>query len=114
MGGKGGETGNFATNHYATGIVQGVQPVALPLPSAARWVVVGRELVPRDRPLAVRIYYVTTAALAPALALWLGCFAALAFFHRETFRRLVAALRERLAHKPAPPAVEPPVEPQPQ
>ncbi|MBK7398808.1 MAG: hypothetical protein IPJ34_21565 [Myxococcales bacterium] len=113
VGGK-GEAGNFATNHYATGIVQGVQPVALPLPSAARWVVVERELVPRDRPLAVRIYYVTTAALAPALALWLGCFAALAFFHRDAFRKLVAALRARLAHKPTPPAAEPPTEPQPQ
>ncbi len=110
--GKDGETGNYAANHYAKGLVQGVQPVALPLPSAARWVVVGRELVPRDRPLAVRIYYVTTAALAPALALWLGCFAALAFFHRDTFRKLVAALRERLAHRP--PTATPPVEAQPQ
>lgn len=95
-------TGNFATNQYADAIVQGVQPVALPLPSAARWITVSRELVPKDRPLAVRVHYVTTTALLPVGALWLGCWALLLLAHRDRIRALAAAVRERLAAKPAP------------
>lgn len=94
-------TGNFATNQYADAIVQGVQPVALPLPSAARWITVSRELVPKDRPLSVRVHYVTTTALLPLGAAWLGCWALLVFVHRARLRALVAAVRARLAEKPA-------------
>lgn len=103
-------TGNFATNQYADAIVQGVQPVALPLPSAARWITVSRELVPKDRPLAVRVHYVTTTALLPVGALWLGCWALLLFVHRDRIRALVAGVRERLAAKPTAPVPPAPAE----
>lgn len=89
--------GNWQSNMHAGGLVQGVQPVALPLPSAARWVTVARELVPQDRPLRVRIYYVTSTVLAPLVALWLACLASLAFVHRRVWWTFLAGLRARPA-----------------
>ena len=106
-----GDTGNYASHRHLTGLVQGVQPVALPLPTAARWLTVSRELVPHDRPLAVRIYYVTTAALAPLAGLWLSSLFLLAFFHRGALAKLVADLRARIAAAKEPPAPEPPAAP---
>ncbi len=53
--------------------VQGVTPVALPLPSYDRAVSVSRELVTKDRPLEPTLIYVTRTALWPLLALWILC-----------------------------------------
>jgi hypothetical protein len=53
--------------------VQGITPVALPLPSYDRAVSVSRELVTKDRPLAPTLIYVTRKALWPVLILWLLC-----------------------------------------
>jgi hypothetical protein len=100
---------------YDGGIVQGVAPVALPLPAYHRSVVITRELVTRDRPLSLGLLYVTTAGLAPLIVLWLACIAWLARLYAADLRRLLRMVRERLARRPegepvAPvPAAPPPV-----
>jgi hypothetical protein len=53
--------------------VQGVTPVALPLPSYERAVSVSRELVTKDRPLEPTLIYVTRTALWPLLVIWILC-----------------------------------------
>jgi hypothetical protein len=95
------------------GIVQGVAPVALPLPAYERSVIVTRELVTRDRPLTLGLFYVTSTGLAPLFAVWLACIAWLGRLHGSDIARLVRSLRERLARQPAAdpptPAAPPPV-----
>ncbi len=90
------------------GIVQGVAPVALPLPAYERSIAITRELVTRDRPLTVHLFYVTTTGVAPLVGLWLVCLAWLLRLHAAEIARLVRVLRERLARRhetdPAPPA----------
>jgi hypothetical protein len=83
------------------GIVKGVAPVALPLPAYDHSVVVTRELVTRDRPLSLGVFYLTSAGLAPLVAAWLACIALLLRLHAPAIVRVVRALRERLARSPA-------------
>jgi hypothetical protein len=94
----GQENGRIVVN----GVAQGVAPVALPLPAYERSVVVSRELVTRDRPLTVKVVYLTSAGLAPLVGLWLACAAWLARLHIRDIARLARALRERLARRPDP------------
>lgn len=91
----------------AGGIVQGVAPVALPLPAYERSVVVSRELVTRDRPLTVGLLYVTSLGLLPLLAAWIAAVAWLARLHSSALARLLRALRTRLAASPEPDAAPP-------
>jgi hypothetical protein len=97
------------------GIVQGVAPVALPLPAYERSIVITRELVTRDRPLTLHLVYLTTAGLAPLVGLWLICLAWLLRLYSVEVVRLARVLRERLARRPEPdpappvPAAPPPV-----
>jgi hypothetical protein len=97
------------------GIMQGVAPVALPLPTYDRSVVITRELVTPDRPLTLGLVYVTSLGLVPFAVLWLACVAWLARLHGAHLARLVRALRERLARQadpdpaPAAPLAPPPV-----
>ena len=97
------------------GIVQGVAPVALPLPAYERSIVITRELVTRDRPLTLHLVYLTTTGLAPLVGLWLICLLWLGRLYSVEIARLVRALRERLARRPESdpgtqaPAAPPPV-----
>ncbi|HEY6461955.1 MAG TPA: hypothetical protein VIY73_17435 [Polyangiaceae bacterium] len=104
-----------ARSVLAGGIVQGVAPVALPLPAYERSVVVRRELVTSDRPLTIGVLYVTSLGLLPLLALWMASVAFLARLHASQLARFARAVRERLARQPEPnapapaPAAPPPV-----
>jgi hypothetical protein len=97
------------------GIVQGVAPVALPLPAYERSITITRELVTRDRPLTLHLVYITTTGLAPLVGLWLLCLAWLARLHAAEIARIARMIRERLARQPEPdpappvPAAPPPV-----
>jgi len=96
------------------GIVQGVAPVALPLPAYDRSIVITRELVTRDRPLTLRLVYVTTAGVAPLVGLWLVCLAWLLRLYSVELVRLVRLVRERLARRPeSDPATPAPIAPPP-
>jgi hypothetical protein len=98
--------GNFAAQNAGPGILRGVAPVALPLPSAHRYVGSTRELVTRERPFQPRLVYVTTLALLPFAGLWFLSIAALAFIHRAKIVAMRARLRELLAPAPAPTPAE--------
>jgi hypothetical protein len=100
----GGENGRNAQDG---GIMQGVAPVALPLPAYQRSVVVTRELVTRDRPLTVGLLYVTTTGLAPFYLVWLACIALLARVHGTLLARAARSVRERLSRQPEPDAAAP-------
>jgi hypothetical protein len=95
---RGDENGRFTVD----GIAPGVAPVALPLPAYEQSIVVTRELVTHDRPLNMRVTYVTTTGLAPLVAAWLACIAWLTRLSWPQIGRLVRAVRERLAHRPDP------------
>ena len=103
VGALGQENGRRAVG----GIVQGVAPVALPLPAYARSVVVTRELVTRDRPLSLGVVYVTMAGLAPLVVAWLACVLLLLRLHAAPIARLVRSVRERLARHPENPGETP-------
>jgi len=99
-------TGNWAAQGATNGVLRGVAPVALPLPSAADWTGATRELVTRERPFAPRIVYVTTAAVAPFAALWALSIVALIFTHRARLAAMRVRLRELLAPESAPTPAE--------
>ena len=54
-------------------MVEGVKPVALPMPHYDRQLTVSRELVTQERPLSPTLIYVTAMALYPLLLLWVCC-----------------------------------------
>lgn len=87
-------------------LLPGVAPVAMPLPSAARWVSTSRELCTPERPFHPRLVYVTTYALLPFALLWALAIAALAWLHRAELAALRDHVRKLLAPAPAdaPPA----------
>lgn len=92
--------GNFAAQTAGGGLLRGVAPVALPLPSAERYARAARELVTRERPFSPRVVYVTTTALLPFAGLWALSILALAFAHRAKIVALRARLRELIAPSP--------------
>lgn len=98
--------GNFAAQNAGPGILRGVAPVALPLPSAERYASASRELVTRERPFQPRLVYVTTLALVPLAVLWALSLAALLFLHRAKIVALRARLRELMAPAPTPTPAE--------
>ncbi|HEY3819461.1 MAG TPA: hypothetical protein VGL81_19965 [Polyangiaceae bacterium] len=108
---QGQENGRLALDG---GIVQGVAPVALPLPAYERSIVIARELVTRDRPLTLHLVYITTSGLAPLVGLWLLCLGFLARLYSAQIARISRLLRERLARRPEPDLAPPvPVAPPP-
>ena len=92
--------GNWAAQNAGGGILRGVAPVALPLPSAEHWAASSRELVTRERPFHPRVVYVTTLALLPFAGLWVLSILALLFVHRARIVALRARVRELLAPVP--------------
>lgn len=100
--GDGGERlGNFAGQLAKAGIVDGVRPVAMPLPNYDRSVTLSRELVTKDRPFKVTLFYVTDTALGLLTAMWLACALALGWSSRDRLRAWRDAIRTKLA-TPAP------------
>jgi hypothetical protein len=115
--------GDYRANPAKAGVVQGVTPVALGLPSYDHAVCTSRELVTHERAFSPSIVYVTTSALLPFGAAWLLALLLLVGSHRAEIVHLVRRVRARLAagadapaapHVPpvaAPPAPAPPAEP---
>ncbi len=62
-------------NVYFSGknVVEGVKPVALPMPQFDRQLTITRELVTHERPLSPTLIYITPIALYPLLLFWIGC-----------------------------------------
>jgi hypothetical protein len=101
-------TGNWMAQNAEGGVLEGVTPVALPLPRYDRSVSVSRELVTQQRPLVPRIYYATPWSLAPLGLLWLALAGWLVFAHRDHLRRARDWVRARF-QKRAPIPAGPPV-----
>lgn len=97
--------GNRTAQLAAGGVIEGVTPVALPLPGYSRSVSTSRELVTEQRPFQPALYYVTDWAVLPLGAIWVLCLGLLIFGFRSELSNLYRRFRERLAHPPdAPPA----------
>ena len=112
MGGNQARLGNFMAQTAAVGMIDGVRPVSLGLPTSVRQVSVSRELVTAGRPFAPTLYYVTDTGLALLGLLWLTCAAGLAWSERERLAAMREKMRVWLQPKPeaAPvPAPEAPV-----
>ncbi|UQA62265.1 hypothetical protein [Polyangium aurulentum] len=88
-------TGNFLPGKGG-GVLEGVTPVALPLPGYSRSMSASRELVTRDRPFMPKLVYVTNLAIAPFAFLWLVGLGLVLSAHRaqigEAYRRIRARL----------------------
>jgi hypothetical protein len=93
----------------AAGVMGGVTPVALAMPSFAHTIVVESELVTPERPFRPRVVYVTTTAITALGGAWLAALLLLAWTLRREARELVRRVRERLA-KPAPESASAPAE----
>lgn len=99
----GAVTGNRMAQLAQGGLIEGVTPVALPLPQYHQTAVSSRELVTERRPFSPALYYVTDWVIWPLVLLWLACLGLLGASYRRELAALYARWRERLA-RPAPPA----------
>lgn len=88
----------------AGGVLGGVTPVALALPTFARTVVVDSELVTPERPFRPRVVYVTGAAMLALGGAWMLCVALLGWALRAEARELLHRARARLARTAEMPA----------
>lgn len=105
-------TGNWLAQTAVGGVLEGVTPVALTLPSYARTVGATRELVTRERPFRPTLYYVTALTLWPLGLLWLAAAALLVRAHRESIAAASRWIRARVQRGPeasAPAEPPPPV-----
>jgi hypothetical protein len=92
-------------------VLEGVTPVALPLPSYRHSLYASRELVTRDRPFKPTLVYVTNLALAPLGFLWLVGLAIVISAHRSRIADGYRWAREKLT--PVPQEPEPAEKPAP-
>jgi hypothetical protein len=110
-------TGNWLAQNAAGGVVEGVTPVALTMPSYVHTLESSRELVTRERPFRPTLYYVTSLMLWPIGLLWLAAAGLLLWAHKGPIAAVSRWVRERLqqgpasAPPPAPPPAEPPASP---
>jgi hypothetical protein len=103
----GKSTGNFLAQTAAGGVLEGVTPVALSMPSAARTMRADRELVTRDRAFHPVVYYVTDWVVGALSLVWLVALVGLLAAHRAFFKDLYTRVRDRLQRGPLPPAPPP-------
>ena len=101
--GRGDSTGNFLAQTAAGGVLEGVTPVALTMPSAVRYMHAGRELVTRDRAFHPVVYYVTDWVVRALAIAWLLVLVAVLAAHRTFFKDLYTRARDRLQRGPTPP-----------
>ncbi len=94
-----GRTGNWMAQNAEGGVLEGVAPVALPLPSYASSIHLHRELVTKDRPFHPVVYYVTEWVVAPLGVLWLVVFGWLIAAHRASLRSAREWVRSKLAKR---------------
>jgi hypothetical protein len=94
--------GNRLAQNAEEGLLEGVTPVALPLPDFHRSVTLSRELVTEERAFCPTVYYVTTWALLPFAAFWLFCLVALVWLNRLDLMHLKNRVSARLAEGPPP------------
>jgi hypothetical protein len=99
--------GNFLPGKGG-GVLEGVTPVALPLPGYARSMSASREIVTRDRPFNPTLVYVTSMAIAPFEFLWLVGLGLVIWAHRARIAEAYRRIRARLDSKPVAPATQEP------
>lgn len=92
--------GNFMAQNATVGMIDGVRPVSLGLPTSASQISISRELVTAGRPFAPTLYYVTDTGLALLGLLWLTCAAGLAWSERERLATMRDKMRVWLQPKP--------------
>ena len=100
-------TGNWLAQTATGGVLEGVTPVALTLPSYVRTVESSRELVTRERPFRPTLYYVTSLTLWPLGLLWLAAAALVLRAHREPIAAVSRRMRARLQRGPEAAPAEP-------
>jgi hypothetical protein len=99
--------GNVADSITRAGMVDGVRPVAVSLPSYGHSAFASQQLVTPARAFTPSVYYVTDTAIALAGLLWLACAALLGWMTRSTLLAFRDRLRAALAPKPTAPITEP-------
>lgn len=102
--GSRGRYGNrMAQQAVEGGLLEGVTPVALPLPRYHHSTRASRELVTEQRPFQPVLLYLTDWVLLPFVMLWLVCLALLGLSYRSELLRHYRWLKERLSHPPQSP-----------
>lgn len=103
-----GRTGNWMAPKGG-GVLEGVTPVPLPLPSYQHSMWSSRELVTKERPFHPTLWYITDMVVLPISLLWLLGFGIVIGGHRarlmDGFRRLRDRL-EKTSEGPTPPSEE--------
>jgi hypothetical protein len=89
------------------GVLEGVTPVALTMPSTARRLSASRELVTRDRPFKPVLVYLRDWAVLPLVILWLAGLVVVLAAHRGPFAEAYERARDRLLREPPPPPARP-------
>ncbi|CAN5693152.1 hypothetical protein BH09MYX1_BH09MYX1_53220 [soil metagenome] len=100
----GAKLGNFRAQLSQSGMVDGVRPVALSMPSSHNQVFVQTEMVSAGKPFSPTIYYVTDTGLLVLGILWLTGAASLAWSERERLKAARQKMRAWLTPDPAPPS----------
>jgi len=78
------------------GVLEGVTPVPLPLPSYRHSTSSSRELVTKERPFRPVLVYVTEMAVAPLAVLWLIGLGVVLFAHRTRIGEGYRRMRDKL------------------
>lgn len=94
------KTGNYLAQVATGGVLEGVTPVALSMPSYARSLYVSRELVTRERAFRPVLVYATEWALGPLALLWLMAVAVVLAEHRAQLTAVYRRAAEWLMRKP--------------
>ena len=89
-------TGNWMGGKEG-GVLQGVTPVPLPLPSYKHSMYSSRELVTKDRPFRPVMYYMTDLVALPAGLLWLAGLGMVIAAHRRRIADGYARMKAKLA-----------------
>jgi hypothetical protein len=97
-------TGNWLAQSATGGVLEGVTPVALTLPTFVHSMSASRELVTRERPFQPSLVYVTDWALWPLALVWLAAAALLVRAYRESFGEASRWIRGHLVKPQAKPA----------
>jgi len=92
-------TGNWMGGKEG-GVLQGVTPVPLPLPSYRHSMYSTRELVTKDRPFRPVMFYMTEMVALPIGILWLLGLAALVRAHWKRISEVYGAIKAKLAAAP--------------
>ncbi|HEX4515623.1 MAG TPA: hypothetical protein VH054_18880 [Polyangiaceae bacterium] len=101
------QTVMFAAQLAHAGVLDGVRPVALSMPSYTHGAYASRQLVTPSRGFTPVLWYVTDTGVALLALLWLASAAGLAWLSRDRLLALREAVRAALAPKAAPaPMVE--------